>query len=70
MHDFLCRVIPASNSVRGFKILGGFFLASALAFAIAAFLPFGAFAEENDTVVSEEPMMVDSSSEGGGIVPR
>lgn len=62
------RVIPASNNVHVFKTLGGVFLALAL-FLSVAILPFGAFAEENDTVASEEPLMADSAEEGGGIVP-
>ena len=64
-----CRMISTRVNAHSFKVSAGVCLALALVLSVAI-LPFGAFAEENDTVVSEEPMMVDSSSEGGGIVPR
>ena len=71
MFKFLCRAIPAGVDARcAFKVLASVCLAMTLAFSVATSLPHEALAEENDTVVLEEPMMVDSSSEGGGIVPR
>ena len=71
MFKFLCRAIPAGFDARcAFKVLAGVCLAMTLAFSVATSLPHEALAEEDGATVSEEPTMVDSSSEGGGIVPR
>lgn len=71
MFKFLCRAIPAGFDARcAFKALASVCLAMTFAFSVAASLPYEAFAEEDGATVSEEPTMVDSSSEGGGIVPR
>ena len=64
-----CRMISTRVNAHSFKASAGVCLTLALVRSVAI-LPFGAFAEENDAVVLEEPMMMDSAEEGGGIVPR